>query len=319
MHSIDCYSDYIESAIGALSYPKEPAGLYAPVKYTLEGGGKRIRPTLLLAAAEAFGAPMESVADQAVGIEMFHNFTLLHDDVMDNADVRRGRPTVHRRWNSETAILSGDAMLTMASMLMGKCPAEMQEKVLGLFNRTAMEIYEGQQYDMDFESRSDVTVEEYMEMIRLKTSVLLACACAVGALMGGASEDSVKALYAYGEKLGLAFQLRDDYLDTYGDPAIFGKEIGGDILNEKKTWLWITAMQESGDEMRQVLDKKLTDYLKIQEITAVYDRLRLPERTCALIEKYVGDAVSALDAAGIDAGARKFFTDLAAGCVSRMH
>lgn len=319
MHSIEFYSDYIESAIGALVYPKEPAGLYAPVKYTLEGGGKRIRPTLLLAAADAFGQEPAAVVDQAVGIEMFHNFTLLHDDVMDNADVRRGRPTVHRRWNNETAILSGDAMLTMASMLMGKCAPALQERVLGLFNRTAMEIYEGQQYDMDFENRSDVTVEEYMEMIRLKTSVLLACACAIGAVMGGAPEESVKAMYAYGEKLGLAFQLRDDYLDTYGDPAIFGKEIGGDILNEKKTWLWITAMRESGADMRAVLDRKLTDYLKIREITAIYDRLSLPERTCALIESHVEEAVQALASAGLRPEALQFFTDLARGCVSRMH
>lgn len=319
MHTTDFYADYIESAIASLTYPKEPAGLYAPIIYTLEGGGKRIRPTLLLASAEAFGAAPDDVKDQAVGIEMFHNFTLLHDDVMDNADVRRGRPTVHRRWNRETAILSGDAMLTMASMLMGKCPADVQQRVLDLFNRTAMEIYEGQQYDMDFENRSDVTVGEYMEMIRLKTSVLLACACAIGAVMGGASDEAVKAMYAYGEKLGLAFQLRDDYLDTYGDPAIFGKEIGGDILNEKKTWLWITAMQESGEEMRQVIARKLTDYLKIREITAIYDRLKLPERTCALIEAYAGEAVSALQGAGLTSGALKFFTDLAMGCVKRMH
>ena len=245
MHSIDFYSDHIEAAIAALAYPKEPAGLYAPVKYTLEGGGKRIRPTLLLASADAFGVSPEAVTSQAVGIEMFHNFTLLHDDVMDNADVRRGRPTVHRRWNNETAILSGDAMLTMASMLMGRCPADHLERVLELFNHTAMEIYEGQQYDMDFERRTDVTVSEYMEMIRLKTSVLLACACAIGAVMGNAPEEAVNAMYAYGEKLGLAFQLRDDYLDTYGDPAIFGKEIGGDILNEKKTWLCVLRLRES--------------------------------------------------------------------------
>lgn len=319
MFSTDYFSEIIEKAIAEISYPEAPAGLYAPIRYTLEGGGKRLRPMLLMATAEAFGCDATEVVNQALGIEMFHNFTLLHDDVMDRADVRRGRPTVHRRWNDCTAILSGDAMLTMATQLVAKCPDDKLRGVLDLFNNTAMEIYEGQQYDMGFETRNDVSVDEYMSMIRLKTSVLLACACRMGAVMAGASDEACDAIYRYGELLGLAFQLQDDYLDTYGDPALFGKEIGGDIINEKKTWLWINAMAECGDAMRAVLDKKLTDYLKIQEITAIYDELDLPARSRELIQRYSDDAIAALDGVKMSGEARDFFVALAQKAADRKH
>lgn len=319
MFSTDYFSDIIEKALTAFQMPAEPAGLYEPIRYTLDGGGKRLRPVLLLASAKAFGAEPESVISQALGIEMFHNFTLLHDDVMDNADVRRGRPTVHRRWNSSTAILSGDAMLTLATGLIADCPDDKLRAVLALFNKTAMEIYEGQQYDMDFESQNDVSVDSYLEMIRLKTSVLLACACRMGAMLAGADEKSCDALYRYGELLGLAFQLQDDYLDTYGDPALFGKEIGGDIINEKKTWLWINAMAERRTEMTAILDRKLTDYLKIKEIKAVYDSLELPERSHKLIGHYVGEAVKALESAAVSVEASNFFVSLAEKTTSRTH
>lgn len=319
MFSTDYFSDIIEKALTAFQMPAEPAGLYEPIRYTLDGGGKRLRPVLLLASAKAFGAEPESVISQALGIEMFHNFTLLHDDVMDNADVRRGRPTVHRRWNSSTAILSGDAMLTLATGLIADCPDDKLRAVLALFNKTAMEIYEGQQYDMDFESQNDVSVDSYLEMIRLKTSVLLACACRMGAMLAGADEKSCDALYRYGELLGLAFQLQDDYLDTYGDPALFGKEIGGDIINEKKTWLWITAMSERPEQMHAVIDRKLTDYLKIQEIRAIYDELGLAGRSHELIERYAADAMAALRQAGLSAQAEAFFGSLASGLSTRTH
>ena len=317
MFTIDYFSEIIEKAIAAMGFPAVPSGLYEPVRYTLDGGGKRLRPVLLMASAEAFGAKAEDVVKQALGIEMFHNFTLLHDDVMDNADMRRGRPTVHRRWNCSTAILSGDAMLTLATRLVADCPDIQLRGVLGLFNATAMEIYEGQQYDMDFESLNDVAVERYLEMIRLKTSVLLACACRMGAMLAGADEASCAAMYRYGELLGLAFQLQDDYLDTYGDPALFGKEIGGDIINEKKTWLWINAMTEGREQMQRVLDKKLTDYLKIKEVKEIYDSLDLPARSHSLIESYVEDAIAALDNAKISAEARSFFVNLANRTLSR--
>ena len=194
MLTVDQYSELIEKELASLTYPKVAPGLYEPIRYTLDGGGKRLRPVLLMAAAEAFGGKAQEVMPQALGIEMFHNFTLLHDDVMDNADVRRGRPTVHRRWNSSAAILSGDAMLTMASVLMGKGDDSALASTLELFNTTAMEIYQGQQLDMEFEDRTDVSVDEYMEMIRLKTSVLLACACAIGALRAGASRAGCEAM-----------------------------------------------------------------------------------------------------------------------------
>lgn len=319
MLTVDQYSELIEKELASLAYPKVAPGLYEPIRYTLDGGGKRLRPVLLMASAEAFGGKAQEVMPQALGIEMFHNFTLLHDDVMDNADVRRGRPTVHRRWNSSAAILSGDAMLTMASVLMGKGDDSALASTLELFNTTAMEIYQGQQLDMEFEDRTDVSVDEYMEMIRLKTSVLLACACAIGALRAGASRAGCEAMYRYGERLGLAFQLQDDYLDTYGDPTLFGKEIGGDIINEKKTWLWITAMAERPDDMKKVLAKKLTDYLKVREITAIYDELDLPARTHTLIERYAAEAVEALGEAGLPPAALNFFTGIAQKSVNRSH
>ncbi len=317
MHSPEYYSDLIENAISAIKYPAYPDGLYSPVRYTLEGGGKRIRPMLLMATADAFGCNPEKVVSQAVGLEMFHNFTLLHDDVMDKAVVRRGRPTVHKRWNECTAILSGDAMLTMATQLIADCSPEVLPIILKLFNKTAMEIYEGQQYDMDFENSNGVAVEEYLEMIRLKTSVLLACGCKMGAILAGASVKSQDSMYRYGELLGLAFQLQDDYLDTYGDPALFGKEIGGDIINEKKTWLWIMAMTECKNKMENVIDRKLTDYLKVKEIKDIYDSLGLDERSHELIDLYASMAIKALEDANLTEEGMAFFTNLAAKLSSR--
>jgi geranylgeranyl diphosphate synthase type II len=319
MFTVDHFSEIVEKAIAGLDLSAEPSGLYLPIRYTLDGGGKRLRPTLLLATAAAFGASPESVINQALGVEMFHNFTLLHDDVMDNADMRRGRPTVHRRWNSSTAILSGDAMLTLATQLVAKCDADKLAEILALFNKTAIEIYEGQQYDMDFESETNVSVDSYLEMIRLKTAVLLGCACRMGAIMANADAESCDAMYRYGELMGLAFQLQDDYLDTYGDPAMFGKEIGGDIINEKKTWLWINAMAERGEDMNRILERKLTDYLKIQEIKSVYDSLNLPERSHDLIVDYVNRAVKALDDAKISSEAHSFFMNLAQRTTSRKY
>ena len=227
MKTVSQYAQMIETSISALPLDKEPSGLYAPIRYALEAGGKRLRPVLTLSVADALCGNPDRAISQAIGIEMFHNFTLLHDDVMDKADVRRGRPTVHRKYSESTAILSGDAMLTLASGLIMKDYADNKLRILlNLFNKTAMEIYEGQQYDMDFENRNDVTVDEYMEMIRLKTSVLLGCACEMGAVMADADTATCRAFYGYGEKLGLSFQLKDDWLDTYGDPETFGKSIG---------------------------------------------------------------------------------------------
>lgn len=313
------FPDMIEQAIASVDYNQGPEGLFLPVKYTLEGGGKRLRPTLLLASCAALGGKPEDAINQAVGIEMFHNFTLLHDDVMDNAEVRRGRPTVHRRWNESVAILSGDAMLTLATQLMMKGTGEKLREVLDLFNTVAMEVYGGQQLDMEFEDRNDVIVEEYIEMIRLKTSVLLAGACKLGAIMAGANAADADAMYLYGERLGLAFQLQDDNLDTYGDPALFGKEIGGDIVNEKKTWLWINAMNRAPEQLRAILDRKLTDYLKIEEVRALYTSLGLKEEAATLIERYAEEAVAAIKNVTMAPVARDFFTALALKSAARAY
>lgn len=313
------YIAYINKALSEIHYPAQPKGLYEPIAYTLDCGGKRIRPMLMLAAAEALGADKSVAVNQAVGLEMFHNFTLLHDDVMDRADVRRGRPTVHVKWNEATAILSGDAMLTMASQFMGRgCPGRLAE-VLDLFNRTAMEIYEGQQYDMDFENREDVTVAEYIEMIRLKTSVLLGCACRMGALMAGADEAVQKAFYDYGTYLGLAFQLRDDWLDTYGDPAVFGKKIGGDILNDKKTILLITALNRADGKQKARLTSLFgtRSEEKIAEVMAIYDALDVESECRAMINDYSEKAIACLEKAGLSSDAFRYFVDIAERSLNR--
>lgn len=312
------YLDMVKKAISNLRLPEKPAGLYEPITYTLSGGGKRLRPVLTLSACDAAGGDPASAIHQAVALEMFHNFTLLHDDVMDNADVRRGRPTVHKQWNEQTAILSGDAMLTTATMLLAIKIGDKLAPALDLFNGTAMNIYEGQQLDMDFESRADVTVEEYMEMIRLKTSVLLGCACAMGALMAGAPMESQLMFFDYGVNLGLAFQLQDDYLDTYGDPATFGKNIGGDIINDKKTWLLIMALAEDKTgTVKSLLGPTDNPELKIKTMRQIYNDLNLPERIHELISAYIDTAIKCLDHLDISPEARVFFMDLALKSASR--
>ena len=320
MYTTEYLLNYINKAINEISYPNKPEGLYAPIKYTLDGGGKRIRPVLTLAVCDALGVDIAQAINQALGIEIYHNFTLLHDDVMDKADMRRGRPTVHIKWNEETAILSGDAMLTMASQYACINAGDKIAQVMELFNRTAMEVYEGQQYDMDFESRNDVTVEEYLNMIRLKTSVLLGCACEMGALMAGASDEVKDAFYKYGVKLGLAFQLQDDYLDTYGDPAVFGKKIGGDILNDKKTWLLISAMAEDkSGHLQKMIGADIAPEEKIATVTAIYNELNRAERCHVLIDNYAADAISELDKIQLSAEAKSFFVELAQKSCRRTH
>ncbi|MDE5835567.1 MAG: polyprenyl synthetase family protein [Paramuribaculum sp.] len=310
----------IETIISALPLDKEPSGLYAPIRYALEAGGKRLRPVLTLSVADALCGNPDRAISQAIGIEMFHNFTLLHDDVMDKADVRRGRPTVHRKYSESTAILSGDAMLTIASgLIMKDCADSKLRSLLNLFNKTAMEIYEGQQYDMDFENRNDVTVDEYMEMIRLKTSVLLGCACEMGAVMADTDTATCRAFYGYGEKLGLSFQLKDDWLDTYGDPETFGKSIGGDIANEKKTWLLITAMSEDkSGVLESVLGNNTTVEQKIEKVRGVYDSLNLSERCRLLEEKYAAEAIECLNPINMSEDAREFFNNLAFNSLKRI-
>lgn len=278
----------IEEAIARLEFNQPPRSLFDPITYTLSLGGKRIRPALALMACDLFGGKNEDVLQPALGLEVFHNFTLLHDDLMDEADRRRDKPTVHKLWNPNVAILSGDAMLICAYQLVAKAN---DKAILELFSRTALEICAGQQYDMEFESRSDVTEEEYIEMIRLKTAVLLACALKVGAMIGGASTADADALYDYGIHIGLAFQLQDDLLDVYGDPKTFGKNIGGDILCNKKTFLLINALSAASEEQRQVMEdwmvrKSYDAQEKIAAFTNLYNELSIRDLTERRIEDY---------------------------------
>lgn len=278
----------IEEALARLTFDQPPRSLFDPITYILSLGGKRIRPALALMACDLFGGKNEDVLQPALGLEVFHNFTLLHDDLMDEADRRRDKPTVHKLWNPNVAILSGDAMLICAYQLVAKAN---DKAILELFSRTALEICAGQQYDMEFESRSDVTEEEYIEMIRLKTAVLLACALKVGAMIGGASAADADALYDYGIHIGLAFQLQDDLLDVYGDPKTFGKNIGGDILCNKKTFLLINALSAASEEQRQVMEDWMarTTYdaqEKIAAFASLYDDLSIRDLTERRIEDY---------------------------------
>ena len=270
--------ELIQHYIDSLPYERKPESLYEPIKYVLSLGGKRIRPMLMLMSYALYKDDVESILPQAIGLETYHNYTLLHDDLMDNADVRRGMPTVHRKWDANTAILSGDSMLVLAYQRMQNCPADKLPSVLDVFTTTALEIGEGQQYDMEFETRNDVREEEYIEMIRLKTSVLLACATKIGAIMADAPKEDVDNLYRFGERMGLAFQLQDDFLDVYGDPKVFGKAIGGDITSNKKTYMLINAWLRADEETRRELQHwiGIRDFdrdEKVRAVTAIYDKL----------------------------------------------
>lgn len=284
----------VNAEIGKLDWSREPQGLYEPIGYTLAAGGKRVRPQLALLATKLFGGNEEDVLPAALALEVFHNFTLLHDDVMDKAQVRRGRPTVHVKWNANTAILSGDQMMIEAYKLLSQVPENKLATTLRLFNQMATEICEGQQYDVDFESREDVTIPEYMEMIRLKTSVLLATALRIGAYIAGATDEQQEQIYNYGIHLGLAFQIQDDMLDCYGDQATFGKAIGGDIAENKKTYLWLTAAQKGAIDELAMREESMTQ--RFERILAIYDRLGVKAAAQEAIRLQTSQAINCLDA-----------------------
>ena len=280
MYSADEILNKVNLFISNLPYHRRPESLYEPIKYVLSMGGKRIRPTLMLLAYNMFRDDPEHILMQAVALETYHNYTLLHDDLMDHADLRRGHETVHKRWNDNQAILSGDSMLVLAYERMAQCPADKLGEVLSLFTQTALEIGEGQQYDIDFETRNDVSEDEYIEMIRLKTSVLLACALKIGAVLAGASKADADNLYKFGEEIGLAFQLQDDYLDVYGDPKIFGKAIGGDIVSNKKTYMLINAFNRADSSQRAELQRLINTESfdrdkKVAAVTALYNEMSI--------------------------------------------
>ena len=299
MYSSNELLELVNSTIDALPYDRKPSALYDPIKYVLSLGGKRLRPVLMLMAYNMYREDVEHILMPAIAIETFHNFTLLHDDLMDRADVRRGKPCVHKKWNDNAAILSGDNMLVLSFHRLAQCDEKYLPAVLRLFTETALEIDEGQQYDIDFEDRSDVTEAEYIEMIRLKTSVLLACALKIGAILGGASDQDADALYEFGEKLGLAFQLQDDYLDVYGDFKTFGKQIGGDIMCNKKTYMLINAQLLANGEQARELDKWLSmenprREEKVAAVTRLYDELGVPQLVKDKIDQYYQEAALAL-------------------------
>lgn len=289
MQTIDKHIELINSTISNIEYPEMPSGLYDPVKYQLDMGGKRVRPLLTLMACDMFGGDVHEAILPALGLEIFHNFTLLHDDVMDKADIRRGRPTVHQAWNENCAILSGDAMQIIATQKVCEAPARVHKECLDLYNKTALEICEGQQYDMEFETRDDVTADEYINMIRLKTAVLIGCSLKMGAIIAGATSSQADAIYKFGENIGLAFQLQDDYLDVYGDAKTFGKKIGGDILNNKKTYMLISALAlaegETKSRLLALLDAEANDY-KIEQVTAIYSELGIDKIAREKIAEY---------------------------------
>ena len=284
-----------------LKYDRKPSGLYDPVKYVLSMGGKRIRPVLMLLSYGLFKDDVESVLMPACALETYHNYTLLHDDLMDNADMRRGHETVHRKWDANTAILSGDSMLVLAYERMAKCNPVYLSDVLHTFTETALEIGEGQQYDMEFETRNDVTEDEYIEMIRLKTSVLLACAQKIGAILAGASKQDQDNLYKFGEQIGLAFQLQDDYLDVYGDPKVFGKKVGGDIICNKKTYMLINAYNRVDAEQRRELQhwmeaETFNSDEKVAAVTAIYNKVGVDKLAIEKIAYYFEESKKYLDA-----------------------
>lgn len=312
----------VNEYISRLPLDKEPKGLYEPIEYVLSLGGKRIRPVLMMMAYELWKENGEDVLPQAVALETYHNFTLLHDDVMDNADVRRGKLTVHKKWNENTAILSGDNMLVLAFQWMQQCSADKMPDVMATFTKTAIEINEGQQYDVDFETRNDVREEEYLEMIRLKTSVLLACAMKIGAIMAGASKEDVDNLYSFGVNMGLAFQLQDDYLDVYGDEKVFGKAIGGDIASNKKTYMLINALQkaEGNDkaELQRWIDAKdFNRAEKVAAVTAIYNKVGIDKMAKAKMEEYYEAAKAALAKVNVPEERKQALYDYAAKMMKR--
>ena len=290
----------VNTFIDKLAYNREPKSLYDPIKYVLSLGGKRIRPVLMLLGYNLWKDDPERILMPAVAVETYHNYTLLHDDLMDNADKRRGHDTVHKKWDANTAILSGDAMLVVAYQRLASVDQTKLKPVLDLFTETALEIDEGQQFDIDFENRNDVKEEEYIEMIRLKTSVLLACALKIGAILANAPVTDAEALYKFGEQLGLAFQLQDDLLDVYGDPKVFGKEIGGDIMCNKKTFMLINAFNRANDAQLKELQKwcsgeKFDRKEKVAAVTHLYDEIGIRQLCEAKIEYYFEESKKWLD------------------------
>lgn len=305
MYTLQEAQNLIERHLADLKLPAEPKELYEPVTYTLSNGGKRVRPALVLLACDLFAGAVESALFPASAIEIFHNFTLVHDDMMDHSKMRRGRETVHVKWNDNVAILSGDVMSILASRYINEAPGAVLKKVNDIFTRTAMEVCEGQQMDMNFESRRTVEEEEYIRMIELKTAVLIAASLKIGAILGGASETDAEDLYQFGRNLGIAFQLQDDYLDTFGEEEVIGKKVGLDIVDNKKTILMITALRDAGDEQKKELMNWLEagsfdDDEKIAAVKAIFGQLDIDKKVLRKMTSYYDTALENLKQINVD-------------------
>jgi geranylgeranyl diphosphate synthase type II len=306
----------IDKAVNELKYPDYPAELYDPIYYILSMGGKRMRPALLLMACDLFGGDVEKAIPPALAIEVFHNFTLMHDDIMDKAPLRRGRTTVHEKWNQNAAILSGDVMLIEGYKLMMQVEDRLLRTILDIFNATAVGVCEGQQLDMDFEVRNDVNIDEYIYMIKLKTAVVLGGALKIGSILGGADIEDAELIGQFGENLGLAFQLQDDMLDVYGSPEKFGKQVGGDIISNKKTYLLIKALELADAGQKTELDKWIaaTDFdtkKKVQAVTAIYDTVQVKQYAETTMHTYADKAFEALEKVNLPEENKQYLRDFA--------
>lgn len=295
MKTLEELREIIGNSILNIDLNRNPRELYDPISYTLSLGGKRLRPALCLLACDMVGGNVNAALKPAIGIEVFHNFTLLHDDIMDNAEIRRGQQTVHKRWDDNVAILSGDTMMALAYEYIMQAPVAYRSKVFSVFNQTAIEVCEGQQFDMNFETRDDVSIDEYLNMIRLKTAVLVAGSLKIGAIIGGADEQTAEKLYKFGEHIGIAFQLKDDLLDVFSDVEKFGKATGGDIISNKKTYLYLKAFElATGDDLSKLSElfssKAIDANEKVRKVKAIYERLNIQQETELKIEDYYQQA-----------------------------
>jgi geranylgeranyl diphosphate synthase type II len=302
MQDLNRYSNVIEEAISKIVFPHSPNNLYDPLRYFLVLGGKRMRPILTLMGAEVFGKKLETAIPAALSVELFHNFSLIHDDIMDEAPIRRGQETVHEKWNQNIAILSGDVLLVKAYQELAKQDSKVLPDLLNLFNKTAVEVCEGQQFDMDFESRDNVSIEEYIEMIRLKTSVLLGCALEMGAIIAEASKKDRELIYEFGQQIGIAFQIQDDILDLYADPEKFGKQVGGDVISNKKTLLLLKAFEMANEDQNEQLSSLLQEKdidLKISSVRYLFDTLGVREACKEIMNHHYSIAKEAIHATSI--------------------
>ncbi|UAB76702.1 polyprenyl synthetase family protein [Mesoflavibacter sp. SCSIO 43206] len=322
MQNISTYQKAFMAYLQQYAKPKQPENLYNPINYILELGGKRLRPVLTLMTAEIFDANHKDAFDAALSVEIFHNFSLVHDDIMDDAPLRRGQQTVHEKWDINTGILSGDAMLIMAYQLFENYEPKTFQALAKLFSKTALEVCEGQQYDVDFETRDDVTISEYLKMIEYKTAVLVGAAMKMGAIVAKTSEENKESIYQFGRLLGIAFQLQDDYLDAFGDPKTFGKQIGGDIIENKKTYLYLKALEyldaDKKRQLEQLYSVQLEDNKdKIETVKQFFVESGSAKATQNAIEEYTNKAFKVLDDLTISEEKKQLLKDFGMGLMTR--